>query len=154
VSQLAHPDSALDAVPFATLIEDIDRVVARVRPETVYVVHRGDVHSDHVLVHLATMSVLKSFRMSCLGVRRVLAYETLSSTDAASVVQPAFLPTVFSDISGFLEAKCRLMECYDSELQGRWMPRTSSALTALARLRGASVGVEHAEAFMLLRELS
>jgi LmbE family N-acetylglucosaminyl deacetylase len=154
VTQLGHPDAELDMVPMAVLIDGIAAVVSNVRPEVVYVVHGGDVHSDHVIVHAATMSAIKAFRMTSLGIRRVLAFETLSSTDAAAQEpRHAFLPTVYSDITGFLEQKCRVMQHYSSELQGTWLPRTTSALTALARLRGATVGVEHAEAFVLLREL-
>jgi N-acetylglucosamine malate deacetylase 1 len=155
VWQLGHPDAELDLVPLATLIEGIDGVLRDVRPHVVYVVHRGDVHSDHVRVHTATMSALKAFRMSSLGVRRVLAFETLSSTDAA-VQDPAhaFLPTVYNDITGFVGGKCRILTQYATELQDDRMPRTTSAVTALARMRGAAVGVEHAEAFVLLRELT
>lgn len=152
--ELGHPDAELDRVPMADLIEGIDAVLGRVRPEVVYVVHGGDVHSDHVLVHTATMSALKAFRMRMLGVRRVLAFETLSSTDAAvQDLRHAFLPTVFSDITGYLEEKCSVLAHYCSELQDPVLPRSASAVTALARLRGAGVGVEHAEAFVLLREL-
>jgi len=88
-------------------------------------------------------------------VRRVLAFETSSSTDAA-VQEPrhAFLPTVYVNITGFLDLKCDVMKHYTSELQEAWLPRTASTLTALARVRGATVGVEHAEAFVLLRELA
>jgi N-acetylglucosamine malate deacetylase 1 len=155
VRELGHPDAELELVPLAVLIEGIDAVLGDVRPEVVYVVHGGDVHSDHVVVHTATMSALKAFRMGSLGVRRVLAFETLSSTDAA-VQEPrhAFLPTVFSDITGFVEQKCSILQHYASELQDTLLPRSTSAMTALARLRGATVGVEHAEAFVLLRELS
>ncbi len=155
LTQLDHPDSQLDQLPLVVLIDDIDAALASTRPEVVYVVHGGDVHSDHVVVHTATMSALKAFRMSMLGVRRVLAFETLSSTDAA-VQAPGhvFAPTVYSDITGFLEPKCDVMRHYASELQDGWLPRTASALTALARVRGAAVGVEHAEAFVLLRELT
>jgi LmbE family N-acetylglucosaminyl deacetylase len=152
--ELGHPDAELERVPMADLIEGIDAVLSDVRPDIVYVVHGGDVHSDHVLVHTATMSALKAFRMRLLGVRRVLAFETLSSTDAAvQDLRHAFLPTVYSDITGYLEEKCSVLEHYCSELQDPWQPRTTSAVTALARVRGASIGVEHAEAFMLLREL-
>ena len=154
VAELGHPDAGLDLVPMADLVEGIDAVLAEVRPEVVYVVHGGDVHSDHVLVHTATMSALKAFRMASFGVRRLLAFETLSSTDAA-VQDPrhAFLPTVYSDISGFLEQKCSVLQHYSTELQDAWLPRSRSAVSALARVRGAAVGVEHAEAFVLLREL-
>ena len=154
VAELGHLDAELDLVPMAALIESVDAALREVRPDTVYVVHGGDVHSDHALVHTATMSALKAFRMASLGVRRVLAYETLSSTDAAVQDRAhAFLPTVYNDITGFLERKCDVLGHYSSELQGERQPRTTSAVGALARVRGAAVGVEHAEAFVLLREL-
>jgi LmbE family N-acetylglucosaminyl deacetylase len=154
VSELDHPDARLDLVPASELIEDIDAVLGAIRPEVVYVVHGGDVHSDHVLVHSATMSALKAFRMRSLGVRQVLAFETLSSTDAGfQQTGRAFLPTVYSDITGFLEKKCSVWTHYSSEVQGTMAPRTVSAIKALARVRGSTVDVEHAEAFVLLREL-
>jgi hypothetical protein len=78
----------------------------------------------------------------------------LSSTDAAvQDLRHAFLPTVFSDITGLVQDKCRVMDRYTTEMQDGWAPRASSALSALARVRGAAIGVEHAEAFVLLREL-
>jgi LmbE family N-acetylglucosaminyl deacetylase len=155
VVELGHRDAELDLVPMARLIEGIDEALRELRPDTVYVVHGGDVHSDHSLVHTATMAALKAFRMALLGVRRVLAFETLSSTDAAvQSLAHAFLPTVYADITGFLEQKCGVLDRYASELQGDRQPRSASAVTALARLRGAAIGVEHAEAFVLLRELA
>ena len=45
------------------------------------------------------------------------------------------------------------MDLYASESQPDPMPRGPSAIRALARYRGATVGVEYAEAFMLLREV-
>ena len=43
------------------------------------------------------MSVLKPFHMRSLGVNRVQAYETLSSTEAAA--SPSFVPNVYRDIT-------------------------------------------------------
>jgi len=152
---LGHEDAALDRVPMSELVEGVLDAVGRCRPEVVYVVHGGDVHTDHVLVHQATMAATKAFRMGSLGVRRVLAYETLSSTDAAAP-RPggAFVPNVYADITGHLDHKCEVFAQYASEVQEGGLPRSTSALTALARYRGATVGVEHAEAFMLMRELT
>jgi len=45
------------------------------------------------------------------------------------------------------------MKIYESELQAPPLPRSIEAIQALARFRGASVGIKYAEAFMLLREL-
>jgi N-acetylglucosamine malate deacetylase 1 len=154
VHRLGFPDAGLDTVPISSLIESIDVAVSGVRPALVYVVHGGDVHTDHSLVYSAVMSALKSFRMSALGIRRVMSFETLSSTDAGPQNDSnAFRPNVYSDISPYLEEKCRILSLYETEVQEGWLPRTQSAVAALARTRGASVGVQHAEAFALLREL-
>lgn len=154
VTELDHQDGSLDTVPMTDLIAEVDDALGQVRPDVVYVVHGGDAHTDHSILHRATMSALKAFRMRALGVRRILAYETLSSTEASAAGGGnAFLPTVFTDITGHLNTKLAVMDRYGSELQDELLPRSRSAIVALARLRGATVGVLHAEAFALLREL-
>ena len=150
--ELGFPAGTLEALPFRELMERIEGVLAAVRPEVVYLVDEGDVHTDHGVVFRAAMSVLKPFRMASLGVRRVLAYETLSSTEAAA--RPTFVPNVYADVTGFLERKLELMAFYETELQPEPAPRSASSLRALARHRGATIAVEHAEAFALVRELA
>ena len=153
--QLELPAARLDTVAFDELIAPVREFVAAVRPETVYVVHGGDVHSDHQITFDAVMSVVKPFHMGTLGVERVLSYETLSSTDAAPVsAARTFLPTVFTDVSPYLERKLDIMALYETETQAEPMPRAPSAIRALARYRGATINVEYAEAFMLIRELT
>lgn len=152
--RLGFPSSRLDVTPRADLMDAIGGVVERDRPEMVYVVHPGDVHGDHEDVFEATLAVLKAFRMTTLGVRRVLAFETLSSTEASPPSsERAFVPTVFSEISDLLERKLEIMALYESEAQPDPLPRGPEAIRALARFRGATVGVQYAEAFRLVREL-
>lgn len=153
--KLGFPTTQLDTTPQADLINAIREVVDKVRPETVYLVNRSDVHTDHHAVFLAAMSVLKAFYMGKFGVRRVLAYETLSSTEAAPPLpERVFIPTVYSDITPYIERKIEIMGLFESEAQPELSPRGGSAIRALARYRGATVGLEYAEAFMLIREIS
>ena len=153
-SRLGFPTIRLDTVPQADLIDGIRDYIAQVRPQTVYLIHRGDVHTDHHAVFVATMSVLKPFYMAQPGVRRVLSYETLSSTEAAPPHHTrAFIPTVYSDITPYVDRKIEIMGLYESEAQPEPMPRSPSAIRALARYRGATIGVEYAEAFVLVREI-
>lgn len=155
VVRLGFPSSRLDTTPRAELMEALNLVVERVRPDTVYVVSPGDVHGDHKDVYQAMLAILKAFRMGPLGVRRVLAYETLSSTDAAPPdVGRVFIPTVYVDVSDWLERKLEIMGLYETEGQPDPMPRGPDAIRALARYRGATVGVRYAEAFRLVRELA
>ncbi len=152
--KLGFPTIRLDTIPLADLIGRIRDVIQEVKPEVVYLVHGGDVNSDHAVVFKATMSVLKTFYMRKWGVRRVLSYETLSSTEAAPP-QPdrAFVPNVYRDITPYIEQKVEIMGLYESETHSDPWPRGPSAIRALARYRGASIGVDYAEAFMLIREV-
>jgi LmbE family N-acetylglucosaminyl deacetylase len=152
--KLGFHTTRLDSLPIGQIIEAIRSVAEVVRPNIVYVVNGGDVHSDHRIVFAATMSVFKPLYMQRLGVNRILSYETISSTDAGvSQLCAPFLPTVFSQITGFMDRKIEIMQLYETEIQPDPLPRGPSALRSFARFRGATVGVEYAEAFMLLREL-
>jgi LmbE family N-acetylglucosaminyl deacetylase len=152
--RLGFPTIRLDAIPQSDLIAAIRDGIEPVKPQVVYLVHSGDVHTDHYATFLATMSVLKPFYMTHLGVRRVLSYETLSSTEAASPHPArAFVPDVYNDITPYIDRKIEIMSLYESESQPELMPRGPSAIRALARYRGATIGVEYAEAFKLLREI-
>ncbi len=155
VHRLGLPTAKLDTVPRGKLIGEIKKVVDAVRPELVYIVHEGDVHDDHRIVFAAAMSAMKPSRMKNIGLRRILSYETLSSTEAAPARRKtAFLPVIFSDISATMKKKLEIMRLYRSEMQPGAMPRGISAIRALARYRGATIGVEYAEAFILVRELT
>ncbi|MGB0383245.1 MAG: PIG-L deacetylase family protein [Ardenticatenaceae bacterium] len=155
VHKLQLPTVRLDTLPQAKLIDGIRQVIDQVRPEVVYLVHDGDVHTDHHAVFTATMSVLKAFYMGKWGVRRILCYETLSSTEAAPPqFHRLFVPTIYHDITPYIEQKIEIMGLYESEVQPDPLPRGPSAIRALARYRGATIGVEYAEAFMLIREVS
>ena len=150
---LGKPSAALETLPLGDLVEAIREVVATVRPEVVYLPNRSDAHSDHRLVARAAMAALKSFYLAELGVRRVLAFESPSETDAAPALpENAFVPNVFVDISSTLERKLEIFSLFASEVHPGHGPRGLSAVRALARHRGATVGVEYAEAFMLLLE--
>jgi LmbE family N-acetylglucosaminyl deacetylase len=100
------------------------------------------------------MAVCKAFYMRALGIRRILSYETLSSTEAAAPHHcRAFVPNVTVEITPYIERKVEIMGLYGSEIQAEPFPRSPSAIRALARYRGAGIGVAQAEAFVLVREV-
>jgi LmbE family N-acetylglucosaminyl deacetylase len=152
--ELGFPNAKLDTIGVRELMRPIEAAIDDIRPEVVYVLHGGDIHTDHHALFTAVMSVLKPFYMLRRGVRRVLGYETLSSTDAAPAgAGRTFLPNVFSDITPYLDRKLDIMRLYESEIHADPMPRGPSAIRALARVRGATISAEYAEAFTLIREL-
>ena len=152
--KLGFPNAKLDTIGISELMDPIADVVGEVKPEIVYLLHGGDIHTDHFMLFTATMSVLKPFYMLKRGVKRVLCYETLSSTDAAPPQwSRAFVPTIYSDISPYVDRKIEIMNLYETEIHADPMPRGSSAIRALARFRGTTISTEYAEAFMLIREI-
>ena len=152
--KLGFAAAMLDTVPMAEVVRALDSAIREIKPEIVYLIHGGDVHTDHQIVFNATLAVLKPFRMAELGVRRILAFETLSSTDAAAPSSStAFIPNIYIEISDFIDRKLEIMAIYESESQPDPLPRGRSAITALARYRGAVIAADYAEAFMLIREI-
>ena len=152
--RLTFPAGRVDTVPFEDLMLAINEVVAEVKPDWIYTVHAGDIHTDHRVIFEATTSAVKSFNSALKGVLRLLSYETISSTDATPPSPTTvFLPNVYCDITPFLERKLEIMSLYEGEVHPYPLPRALESIRALARFRGATIATEYAESFMLLREL-
>jgi LmbE family N-acetylglucosaminyl deacetylase len=146
------PTVKLDTIPQKQLNDSIAQVVDEVKPEVVYIPHRGDINKDHRLVFEAAMVAVRPKPGST--VTRVLSYETLSETEWGVLSgDNAFIPNVYIDISETLEIKLKAMSAYQSELKEYPHPRSLEAISALAKTRGASIGVKAAEAFILVREI-
>jgi len=146
------PTVKLDTIPQKELNDLISQVINEVQPEVVYIPHQGDANKDHRLVFEAAMVATRPIPDS--ATKKVLCYETLSETEwAAPFEESAFIPNVWIDISGVLATKLKAMSAYKSELKEFPHPRSLEAISALAKMRGATVGVEAAEAFMLVREI-
>jgi LmbE family N-acetylglucosaminyl deacetylase len=67
---------------------------------------------------------------------------------------PAFTPNWFVDISATLQRKLAALEVYAAELRAWPHPRCQRGVEHLAHWRGATVGVDAAEAFILGRQLA
>ncbi|WAM37246.1 PIG-L deacetylase family protein [Caldicellulosiruptor acetigenus] len=151
VHELEFNTTKLHAIDFSTLMKSISQVINEVKPEIIYMNNRSDIHTDHQVAAKALISCTKSFRYPFI--KKILMYECISETEIApSFPENIFIPNVFSDITDFIEQKIEIMKLYRSEIQETPLPRSIENIRALARYRGASCGVDYAEAFMLVRE--
>jgi len=149
---LDFPAPRLDTVPGYELADGIRHYLTQLQPEIVYLPHRGDLHSDHRCVYYATLVAARP--LNDFIINRLLCYETLSETEwAPPSGNDTFIPTVFIDISQYLEVKLRAAACYRSQLKNPCHPRSLETLRSQARLRGSTAGLLAAEAFMLVREI-
>jgi LmbE family N-acetylglucosaminyl deacetylase len=147
---LNYPTMGLTSSSLIKMVPEISKIFFEVAPEIVYCVNRSDAHSDHRITFEAVMACTKSFRYPFI--KRVLMYECISETEfAPSLPEKIFIPNYFVDISKYLEKKLEIMRIYESELGEHPFPRSERNIEALATFRGASVGVEYAEAFQLIK---
>ncbi len=88
--------------------------------------------------------------------KRLPNYRVVRIT-AHKELNPKFLqlfnPNWFVDISHILHLKLQALQAYQSELKLFPHPRSIKAVEALAQWRGATVGVQAAEGFVLGRKL-
>lgn len=144
------PACQLDRMSKPEMNAEFCKVVKQIKPEIVLIPHYGDMHLDHRWVAEAAMVAVRP--LEAPYTKKVLAYETLSETEwNTPSVNNVFIPNVWVDISEELDGKIKAMECYKSQLHDFPHPRSLGAIRALAQYRGSTVGVQAAEAFMLVR---
>lgn len=149
---LDFPAAALDTVEHRSLNEALGAIYKRVSPEYMFIPFAGDIHLDHLI---AFRSALVACRPNGGHVpKAVFAYETLSESNwNAPFVTPGFIPNAFFDISSFLERKLEAFACYASQVREFPNERSPETLRALAMLRGSTVSLAAAEAFITIRQV-
>lgn len=145
------PDNRMDTVALLDIIKVVEVLVAEHRPDTVFTHHAGDVNIDHRRIHEA---VVTACRPQCSHpVKTLLCFEVPSSTEwQLPGSAPVFVPNWFVDISDTFERKLAALDAYAAELRSWPHPRSRQGVEHLAHWRGATVGVDAAEAFMLGRQ--
>lgn len=140
----------LDMVPLADISDAILRIIIEFKIYTVFLPHRGDIHHDHRIVFNAGLVASRPVNDYC--VKRIFSYETLSETEwAAPFSDETFVPTYYVDISDEIDYKKKAFSSFKSQIKQFPAARSLENIEALAKFRGATVGMERAEAFMVIR---
>ena len=146
------PAAMIENVPRYKFNEAFIQLVQKIKPDVVYIPHRGDMQLDHKMVVDAAMVALRPKYQHV--VKKIYAYETLSETgwDIPNVTNE-FIPNVYNDISKFMDKKIEAMQMFKTQLSAYPAARSLRAVEALAMYRGATVNMNAAEAFYIVREL-
>ncbi len=145
------PDNRMDEKDLLDIIKIISKYVEKYKPDTIFTHHHGDLNIDHRLTCEAVLTACRP--VGEYSVKRIYAFETPSSSEWNYNYTEPFKPNVYFDVTDTLEAKVDGMACYRSESTVYPHPRSPEALRSLGKYRGSNVGVDMAEAFMLLREI-
>ena len=145
-----YPTVELSNVNDREFTGSFNDLVQKIQPEIVYIPFWGDMHTDHKKVADAAMVALRPY--SAPFVRAIYAYETLSETGwNYPTADKAFIPNVYENITPYIDTKIHAMELYETKIAQAPHPRSAEGISALAKYRGGTVGVDYAEAFMCLR---
>ena len=152
VQCLGLPDNRLDSVDLLDVVKLIEQFIDKYKPLTIFTHHAGDVNIDHQIVHDAVIAACRP--QPGFFVRELFFFEVPSSTEwRPPGSSEAFNPNWYCDITETLAAKMEALQAYSSELRAFPHSRSARAIEALACWRGASVGFEAAEAFVLGRKI-
>jgi len=143
-------DERLDAC-LQDMIVPLERHVAVIKPQIVYIPFNQDNNQDHRSVFDACRVVLRP--VATPGIQAIRMYEVASSTEQSPALRSlAFLPNYYADISRFIDDKLKAFKCYKTEQRSYPHPRSTQGLRVLAQKRGTESGFQYAEAFMTIRE--
>lgn len=153
VDFLGMPDNRMDSVDLLDIVKKVEDFKQKYHPQIIYTHYASDVNIDHQKVHEAVITASRPQPHE--PVKTILCFETVSSTEwqPASSKIP-FAPNWFNPLScNNIQQKIEALKIYQSEMRAFPHARSLKAIEALAHWRGASVGFEYAEAFMLARHI-
>jgi len=146
------PAACLDDIPAHLINKVVSDVIERVRPDELYIPYMHDLHRDHLAISYAALVHSRAYLERAKGMKLVAMYETPTETHLfPSSLYPPFSPNMWIDITDTLDAKVDAWSYYRSQHHTGSTPRSPEAIRALAVMRGAEIGVEAAEGFLILR---
>jgi N-acetylglucosamine malate deacetylase 1 len=151
--RLNYPSSKMYKADEKELIQKLNYVIEKIKPDTIILPFFNDAHSDHRIISSAVQSAVKIFRKKY--VKTILYCEIISETDHAisSSVDKNFNPNLYIDISKTFKKKMQIFKTFKTENGKHPFPRSFGSLEALSKYRGSQSGYEYAEAFMVARIL-
>ncbi|HBR97492.1 MAG TPA: GlcNAc-PI de-N-acetylase [Gammaproteobacteria bacterium] len=146
------PDNQLDSVPLLQLVQAVEAVIATHQPTVVYTHYAHDLNIDHRRTFQATLTACRP--QAGHPVRAIYSFEVPSATEwAGDHLGPGFIPDTLVDISETFAHKRKALAAYHEEMRAAPHPRSIESITALATVRGHSVGVRYAEGLKTVRVL-
>ncbi|MBT5163640.1 MAG: PIG-L family deacetylase [Lentimicrobiaceae bacterium] len=150
---LNMPDNRMDTLPFLDIVKKVESIINEINPEVIYTHHFGDLNIDHQITHKAVMTAARP-QPNC-SVREIYSFEVLSSTEwSTPSPELSFVPNFFVNISTTLDQKLLALKAYSDEMRDFPHSRSVESVVFLARYRGATMGMNAAEAFKVERILN
>ena len=152
--EIAYADQGLieklDTVPRRDLVDFFEKTYNAHKPDLLLLPSYVDYDQDHRRLFETAFAAARPIgpRFGKWLIPGVVAYEQ-NKLNFAWENLPR--PALFTDISGHIDAKLESIALYRSQLRPPPHVRSLEGVRALARIRGAEIGVDYAEAFQVFR---
>lgn len=146
---LDFPAPALNGFPEYKISMGLSELFNQIKPSVLYLPFPGDIHQDHKAIYRSSLVAARP--RGNYTVKEIYCYETLSETEWAPYHEQNFYPNFFVDVSDFFDKKIEAMKQFKSQLKEFPDPRSIDTFEALAKYRGATIGVKYAESFIVDR---
>ena len=151
VEVFGFPDNGMDKIPLLDIVKKLENVINEIKPTVVYTHHWGDLNIDHRITCEAVLTACRPYPGQI--VKEIYGFEISSSTEWSSPsVENSFIPNNFVDISKTLNLKIKALRAYIQEMRNFPHSRSLEAISSLVKFRGATIGVNAAECFTVIRQ--
>lgn len=152
------PNVRFNTVPHIEMVQAIEAAIERFRPEWIFALHPSDLNVDHRVAYEATMAAVRlpqrlTRDMPVTMIKKIWLCEVLSSTDWAPSSEPPFQPNAWVDVASTFDRKLEALAHFRGAMKPFPHSRSLENVRHLAHVRGAQVGIELAESFMVVRDL-
>ena len=141
---LEFEDMKLDSIPSLEINQELEKIIKKHKPTSVYTTPKNDLHKDHQIVFESTSIASRPYSNT---VKNLFSYEI------PGIVKNPFSPTVYEDISKEISYKIKAFNCYKSEIEKFPHPRSIESIESLSLQRGMESGLKKAESFELIRSI-
>lgn len=149
---LEYPNLLLETFPLHVINKEIESLVAKYEPSMIFTHHYGDINMDHQILFQAVLTAARP--LPGRNPMELLCFETVSSSEwSQHTNDKSFKPNYYVDITDTIDVKLESLQFYDVEMRPFPHPRSYKGVQHLAQVRGMTVGVEHAEAFEIIRRV-
>lgn len=150
--QLNFITSKLDKYSQNEIINEIKKIINKIKPFMLYLPFFNDAHSDHRIITNSFTHFAKSFRYPYI--KDIRLFETLSETENSIMLErKGFVPNLWIDVTKYINKKCKIFKIYKSEIGHHPFPRSIDSILSLAKLRGITINKNYAESFILLKKV-
>lgn len=132
------------SLEYRDTLANVEGIINHFKPDIIYTHSNNDVHNDHRL--LAETALVACRPKPGSSVKELYFFEVPQFAQS----QSSFSPTVYVDITDYIDLKKQALSRYATETYEFPDARSVEAVEVLSKYRGYAVGVQHAEAFRLI----